>query len=314
LAKAQQLATDIWEWSQANTERSHRAHVVFVARSLAQLQLMLPEVDSVPRVLTVPDLTLEEAREIITARLKDVDSYSEERIDSALELVGGRLQNLHSLLQLTDGTHSLAEAERALLQQAEHRVLSKGFGERLFTTASKGKWTQTQLWRVMQVLAEQGAISFDQARYGIFEGNEAGLMDLVAEDLLQFVPGYGTLTGAQTQNGATQEDVGCLECVDETSTGLLTASCPLQLAAMRSLIRKPELAVPMHNLRVNELLASRTTELNGVEEELQRLLANPNANEHGIKKFPGVQRRADSLDARVLVLTKAIEQLEASRQ
>mmetsp|Transcript_9503 Transcript_9503/g.29305 ORF Transcript_9503/g.29305 Transcript_9503/m.29305 type:complete len:789 (+) Transcript_9503:43-2409(+) len=305
-AQARFLLSEIFEWSKRNTERNHRAHVMFVVRSFSQLGRMLPAQTSPPLVVSVPDLSREETHIMIEERLRrraqlrpEMRTALEsevEQVGHALDLVGGRLEHVHGLLYLVDGDHSLKEAERALLVKAEQDLLMRGFGERLFNSVSPGRWTQTQLWRLMQLLVtNEGTMNYDQARYSIFEGNEAGLVDLVAEDLLLCVP-EGSDARGQSIDGTLQ----------------LSVSSPLQLTAMRSLLDKDEFALPMHNQWVKERVNEKKVELNLVEEELQRLLPGPSSSSHSSMK--GVQSRVQELDQKVLSLNSAIQKLEASKK
>lgn len=105
-------------------------------------------------------------------------------IEEAVSVIGGRISDINSLCQRVNRGFTVKESIDDMISEAKDEILYGGFGEKLFIEETGKKWTQSQLWRTIKLIAEKEKVPYETLLFQVFEGNQASLDSLISSDLL----------------------------------------------------------------------------------------------------------------------------------
>jgi len=173
------------EWAAYVTE-ARLARVVFVADSSFAEPTMLRALGDRPERLDVrhfPDAEPEVVREVL--RLHWGADTAAKLPDEDLKVVGGRFRDVAALIaQVRDGE----EPGHSVNQLLESSMLTV----RTLIAAGQpdAKWTKTQLWRAVRLLASatgDSSVPYDVFLWSVFRGDEAALRSMNQSNLIAVV-------------------------------------------------------------------------------------------------------------------------------
>eukprot|EP01137_Pigoraptor_chileana_P025864 Opistho-2@96000 len=174
----------------AGIAANHICHVVFVSdHAFAEeaINTLLGErkVDTI----ILSDASHESAVDFVRKNLPECPVVD---ADDAIRALGGRFSDLEALIRKVEGGKNINDAVDEIIQQAAVEIRKVGLGE---DKGTKVGWSKTQFWSVVQRLAADEEVPYDEIRFStFFKGDDAPLRAMFKSDLLSLNRESGTVT------------------------------------------------------------------------------------------------------------------------
>jgi hypothetical protein len=231
-------------WAGEQTAQQ-RARFLFLTDSTLEESISKQLADVKMSEVVLSDASVESAMQFVAQSVGyEMDSDEQQECREAVQTIGGRYNDLLTLVRQIESGSRPAEAKEEILQQS--MAGAKSF---LFTQDKSFAWSRVQLWQTMLMLASApiGAALYDDILFNIFLGEESGLKGLIRVDLLRL----------------------------DNSTGIdfIRAGSPVYLEAFRRMANSPKLRPGLDLQVAKYYISSEQDKINKYEEELNKIAA-----------------------------------------
>eukprot|EP01128_Nolandella_sp_AFSM9_P001031 TRINITY_DN11143_c0_g1_i1.p1 TRINITY_DN11143_c0_g1~~TRINITY_DN11143_c0_g1_i1.p1 ORF type:complete len:226 (+),score=51.93 TRINITY_DN11143_c0_g1_i1:175-852(+) len=201
--------------------------------------------------------------------LEAIEGEGASEIDRALSLVGGRPLHLHTIQSYVKRGLSLVEACDSLENETISHLLAAGYGGHFADNSSPGKWSKTQVWKLMVKLSEEGVteVREDAVVSSLFKGNHEILQSLAQNNIFEF---------------------------KKKGPHLYVSASPLHLNCYRKIVRDDVTRAHMTRLLKETAVADLKADIVAVETELEHI--------HLAGTGQGLTARSRALDRTLLDL------------
>eukprot|EP01129_Flabellula_baltica_P017126 TRINITY_DN939_c0_g1_i2.p1 TRINITY_DN939_c0_g1~~TRINITY_DN939_c0_g1_i2.p1 ORF type:complete len:366 (+),score=71.43 TRINITY_DN939_c0_g1_i2:1020-2117(+) len=167
-------------WAQRLTERKI-AHVIFVTDDPYTAIDMEPYFPLL-HVVTASDVSESLSKEYLTRSLKISSESLPKYVDMVYDVVGGRIKDMEYIVANVDHGRSPDDICTELLTMTTEKVRRACFGENIFGAGEK--WSNSDIWKVMNLLAEDDEVPYDKILFSALDGNEKKLRSMVNANII----------------------------------------------------------------------------------------------------------------------------------
>lgn len=201
--------------------------------------------------------------------------------------LGGRLPDVMKFKQRMESTRQAPSVVlRNMKAEATADVLSRGFGKKLFSTATPGSWSQVQLWKVIKaVVATEGKprhfVPLNSVMLSVFKGDKGAFQALLGTGVIR---------------------------VEESEDGMqwITAGSPLLFHCFKTLVSDKTIWKGMEKMLLDAEYKDFTDEALNLEVDLNKMGKGSIATDMDYEGREGLMRRKSQVAKRLGELAELI--------
>ena len=218
------------------------ARVIFTADTTFDLSGGLSDIIGDNRVdkIILTDVSLQHA---VKAVEKEIGEPLTDDIIDAVARLGGRYNDLKTFMFKIQGGQNPEIAINEMIELAVNDIREVLFSSSPRLRQTKMEYSHVQLWRVLSLIAQNGAIDYDDVLFNIFKGDENSLRALIRSKLFCIVP-------------------------MESGSDLILANSPLYLNAFKKIYSDNYLRPGMDLLTCKSLINDEQMKIDKYEAEL----------------------------------------------